>query len=411
MYLKEFDSSFEEVTLSDEEIKTAFFSLNSGKSPDFDDINHDIVKQNFNSLLVPVKYIFDLSLKSGTFSEKMKILRVTPVFKSGGTSLMTNYQPISVLPCFSKMFERILYNRLYKYLTENNLLYCKQFGFQKGHSPEHTVLQFIEQINQSFEKNEFTLGVFVDLSKAFDTVDHQILLKKLYYGIAGNNLRWFEKYLKDRQQFVSFEHNSNKKVTLTCGAPQGSILGPSLLLLYVNDLHHASKILNPVMFGDDTNLFFSHNEINILLEKMNKELTNVSNWFNANKLSLNVEKTNFSFFQKSSKKDNILLRLPNLNINGFTIARDSSTKFLGVWIDENLTWRYHIHIIENKIAKNIGLLYQGKHYLDDNFFKQIYFAYIHAYLDYANIAWASAHKTKLKKVQSKQKNALRIMLN
>ena len=178
MYLKEFDSSFEEVTLSDEEIKTAFFSLNSGKSPDFDDINHDIVKQNFNSLLVPVKYIFDLSLKSGTFSEKMKILRVTPVFKSGGTSLMTNYQPISVLPCFSKMFERILYNRLYKYLTENNLLYCKQFGFQKGHSPEHTVLQFIEQINQSFEKNEFTLGVFVDLSKAFDTVDHQILLKK-----------------------------------------------------------------------------------------------------------------------------------------------------------------------------------------------------------------------------------------
>ena len=217
--------------------------------------------------------------------------------------------------------------------------------------------------------------------------------------------------MKDRQRFVSFEHNSNKKVTLTCGVPQGSILGPSLLLLYVNDLHHASKILNPVMFGDDTNLFFSHNEINILLEKMNKKLTNVSNWFNANKLSLNVKKTNFSFFQKSSKKDNILLRLPNLNINGFTIERESSTKFLGVWIDENLTWRYHIHIVENKIAKNIGLLYQGKHYLDDNFLKQIYFAYIHAYLDYANIAWASAHKTKLKKVQSKQKNAIRIMFN
>ena len=157
----------------------------------------------------------------------MKIARVTPVLKSGDTSLMTNYRPISALPCFSKMLERIMYKRLYKYLTENNLLYCKQFGFQKGYS----ILQLLEQINQSFEKNEFTFGVFVDLSKAFDTVDHQILLKKLeYYGIAGNNLRLFENYLKDRQQFVSFEHNSTKKVTVTCGVPQGSILGPLFFL-------------------------------------------------------------------------------------------------------------------------------------------------------------------------------------
>ena len=234
----------------------------------------------------------------------MKIARVTPVFKSGDTSLMTNYRPISVFPCFSKMLERIMYNKLYKYLTENNLLYCQQFGFQKGHSPEHAILQLVEQINQSFEKNEFTLGVFVDLSKAFDTVDHQILLTKLeYYGIAGN----------------------------------------------------------PIMFADDTNLFFSHSDINILFEKMNKELTNVSNSFNANKLSLIVKKTKFSFFHKSSKKDNVPLRLPNLNINRFTIERECSIKFLGVWIDENLTWRDHIHTVENRIAKNIGLLYQGKH--------------------------------------------------
>ena len=236
MYLKESDSLFEEVTLSDEEIKTAFFSLKGGKSPGFDEINYGIVKQNFNSLLVPLKHIFDVSLKSGTFPEKMKIARVTPVFKPGDTSLMTNYRPICVLPCFSKMLERIMCNRLYKYLTENNLLYCKQFGFQKGHSLEHAILQLVEQINQSFERNEFTLGVFVDLSKAFDTVDHQILFKKLeYYGIAGNNLRWFGNYLKDRQQFISFENNSTKKVTITCGVPQGSILGPLLFLLYVND--------------------------------------------------------------------------------------------------------------------------------------------------------------------------------
>ena len=131
---------------------------------------------------------------------------------------------------------------------------------------------------------------------------------------------------------------------------------------------------------------------------MNKKLANVSNWFNANKLPFNVKKTKFSFFHKSSKKDNIPLRLPNLNINGFTTERESSIKFLGVWIDENLTWSDHIHTVENKIAKNIGPLYQGKYYLDDNCLKQIYFAYIHAYL-------------KLKKVQSKQKHVLRIIFN
>ena len=135
MYLKESDNSFEEVTLSDEEIKTAFFSIKGGKCPGFDEINYDIVKQNLNSLLVPLKYIFDLSLKSGIFPEKMKIARVTPIFKSDDTLL------VSVLQCFSKMLERIMYNRLYKYLTENNLLYCKQFGFQKGHSPEYAILQ------------------------------------------------------------------------------------------------------------------------------------------------------------------------------------------------------------------------------------------------------------------------------
>ena len=124
---------------------------------------------------------------------------------------------------------------------------------------------------------------------------------------------------------------------------------------------------------------------------MNKELTNVSNWFNANKLSLNIKTTKFSFFHKSSKKDNIPLRLPNLKINGFTIERESSIKFLEVWIDENLTWRDHIHTLENKIAKNIGLLYQRKHYPGDNCLKQIYFAYIDAYLNYANMAWTSIY--------------------
>ena len=180
MYLKGSDCFFEEVTLSDEEIKTAFFSLKCDKSPGFHKINYDVVKQNFNSLIVPLKLIFDSSINRETFPEKMEIAlnEVTLVFKSGDSSVMTNYRPISVLPCFSKMLERKLYNRLYKCLTESNLSYCKQFGFQNRHSPEHTILQVVKQINQSFENNKFILGVFGDLSKIFDIVDHQILLKQ-----------------------------------------------------------------------------------------------------------------------------------------------------------------------------------------------------------------------------------------
>ena len=158
------------------------------------------------------------------------------------------------------------------------------------------------------------------------------------------------------------------------------------------------------MCADDTNLFFSHSDINVLFEKINKELTIVSNWFNASKLSLNFNKTKYSFFHKSSK-NNIPLRLPNPNINELTAERVTSIKFLGVWIDENLTWRDHIHNVENKT----GLLRKGKHYLDENCFKQMNFAYMHDY--YANIALVSTHKTKLKKVQSKQKHALCIILN
>ena len=381
-----------ETPLTDKELEIAFTNLKSNKSPGFDEISPNVIKFVFDELIIPIRHVFDLSLKKGIFPDKLKVARVTPIFKSGDDGLVNNYRPISVLSCFSKILERIMYNRLYSFLVENNILYDKQFGFQKEHSTEHAILQLTNQIFQSFSQDKFTLGVFIDLSKAFDTVDHNILLNKLsFYGVRNNSLKWFRSYLSNRKQYISTDQGNTDMEYITCGVPQGSILGPLLFLIFVNDLKQ-STLLDPIMFADDTNLFYSNENITSLFETVNRELGNINLWFQANKLSLNVIKTKYVFFHKPRKKMIIPLNLPILKINETEIKRVQSIKFLGVIIDENLTWKNHIELLENKIAKNIGVLFKASKLLNITCLKNIYFALIHSYINYANIAWASSYK-------------------
>ena len=301
-----------------------------------------------------------------------------------------------------------MYNHLYSYLNDNNLFFQKQFGFSEGHSTNHAHIHICDSFNQ----NKYTLGVFIDLSKAFDTVDHNILLKKLsLYGIKNNNLKWFSSYLSNRKQFIQAGAMKTSYEDITCGVPQGSILGPLLFIIYVNDLCNVSKILEPIVFADDTNLFFSHKNIKDLFQAVNSELGKVFQWFNANNLSLNKDKTKYTFFHKAREKDNIPLKLPALFINDKEIERVTSIKFLGVLFDEHLSWKDHITVIENKISKNLGLLYRAKRVLDSDALKRLYFSFFHSYLNYGNIAWASTTKAKLKKIASKQKEAVRVLNN
>ena len=195
------------------------------------------------------------------------------------------------------------------------ILYPKQFGFQKGYSIDHALSQLVDKIYESFERNEYTVGLFIDLSKAFDNIDHNILLKKIeIFGISGMHLQWFRNYLSNRKQYIQIDGwQKTSYKTVKCGVLQESSLGPLLCLLYIND-QFASDLLDPIMFAHDTNLFYSKKDINTVFLKLNDGLQRINEWF----------------FHKPSKKDDIPLVLPKLNINNREIARTGSIKFLGV---------------------------------------------------------------------------------
>ena len=237
-----------------------------------------------------------------------------------------------------------MYNRLSNFIEKMNIIYAKQFGFRSHHSTEHAVLSIVDKIHEGIEKGMFSCGIFLDFSKAFDTVNHAILVRKLeHYGIRGIDKDWFVSYLSNRKQFTSIGNTNSGELPISCGVPQGSVLGPLLFLIYINDLCNCTNALDLHLFADDSNLFFCHKSLVCLEKIINTELAHVETWLNTNKLSLNISKSNFVIFHPPQKKVNDPIKLC---VNNTLLEEKNHVKYLGIMMDNNLNWKSHATYIE-----------------------------------------------------------------
>ena len=283
----------------------------------------------------PLAYIINLSLTTGEYPELLKVVKVIPIHKGGSTQDVNNYRPISLLSIFDKIIEKIVHKNLYFFLEAHNILFDNQFGYWKNNLTTHALIQITDLIKKSIDKGKYGCGIFTDLRKAFDTVNHEILLTKLeHYGIRGNMLDWFRSYLSKRKQYISINGQSSELLDITCGVPQGSVLGTLLFLIYINDLPNVSEVLNFYLFADDTNIYYESKTLKDIEKTINEELNKLFIWLNVNRLFLNIDKTNYIIFHpyNTSMEGHITIK-----INNKVIDQKEYIKYLGVLMDSTLS--------------------------------------------------------------------------
>ena len=402
-------SAFQHVTVS--HVSHLLHGLSSNKATGIDKISCKIIKLAAPVISDSLTLIFNQAITISFFPDEWKIARVIPLYKTGQRNIPGNYRPISVLPAISKIMERILYDQLYSYLTTFELLSDAQFGFRKSHSTASALLDCTNEWYVNLDRKMFNLVVLIDLKKAFDTVDHQILLRKLeLYGIKGQALTLLRSYLTNRNQKCQIKNSFSSERLIKCGVPQGSILGPLFFLLYINDLPNCLNKTKPRMFADDTNLTASANSLTDLEDAANFDLENLRKWLIANRLSLNVAKTEFMLIGSKPMLKNICVS-PNVLIENKQIKQVNECKTLGVTIDQHLSWKSNTDKICKKVTAGISAIRRVKPFVDQDTLVLIYNAIVRPYFDYCCEVWDVFGETQSKRLQKLQSRAARIILN
>ena len=361
----------------------------------------------FADILAPiVADIVNLCFISGKFPNCLKCSFVTPVHKKGDVKLTSNYRPISNIPYLSKVIEKCLLVRMNSFLNKNNILTSNQFGFRKNSSTQLAMIKFVDFIYDSLDNNNHAIAIFVDYQKAFDVVNHDILFRKLEaYGIRANALNLIISYLKDRRQYVRINQSLSNEQIMNTGVPQGSNIGPLFFLLYINDMIKIFTKTSVILFADDTTLLFTNNSFNSLIQDCNSELMKFREWNIANRLSLNVTKTNVMLFSNRIREPvNIMISYGDQNLE---IVK--STVFLGLRLDDTLKFDTHITHLCNKIARCLGIMYKIKDLVPSRILTQIYYSLIYPYIIYCNPIWSNTYKIHIKPLELLQKKAVRIV--
>ena len=374
--------------------------LKNKSSSGVDGISNNLIKMTRCELVKPSTKIINQMLHTGIFPEQLKISKVLPLHKANNKMSLTNYRPIALLPSISKIFESVLLEQLTTHFTDNNLLSPQQYGLRAKHSTELAALNLVDYLTCKLDTGKIPINIYIDLSKAFDTLIHDILLDKMsFYGVNGVAKKLLKSYLTQRQQVVEYNGFQSDSLEIKTGIPQGSVLGPFLFSVYINDLPLCTDMFNMIMYADDTTLFCDINSIPDVEHSLNAELSKITDWLAANKLSLNANKTKFMVFHSDKKT----VRYPKLHINATEIERTDHFNFLGLQLNHNLKWNTHINYVSLKISKVTGLLYKLKSVYPITILKSIYNTLVLPYINYCILSCGS----QIDRIHLLQKRAIR----
>ena len=391
-----------------EEVIKIIQSLKPSKSAGHDGIKPGHLKSCGHILAEPITFLINLSIKTGSVPKQLKIARVVPVYKKDDPTDPGNYRPISLLSILNKILEKVICKRLTSFLEDQKILYKYQFGFRKKHSTVQAVIEIVDSLIQELDNGNTVAGLYLDLSKAFDCVDHDILLYKLeHYGVRGLPLKWLRCYLTERTQYTAVNGVESSSSPIKYGVPQGSVLGPLLFLVYVNDISAATPQHKLRLFADDSNVFITTKNPATLKGKMTEAIKNLSNWFAANKLTSNMKKTAYTVFSK----DKLPESLQSIIFEGVTIKHADSTKYLGITLDKNLNWEEHIKELNIKLSKTVQAMKIIRNKVSKKSKQMLFSAYIASRIQYGIEVYSTAKAREIKTIQKLQNRALKVLHN